>query len=51
MYLYKIVIVTGETAVDDDDDEYTELEYDEAVEICKSLNEEAEEELFFVKCM
>ena len=51
MYLYKIVIVTGEIAVDDDDDEYTELEYDEAVEICKSLNEEAEEELFFVKCM
>ena len=33
-YLYKIVIITGETAVDDDDDEYTELEYDEAVEIC-----------------
>jgi hypothetical protein len=51
MYLYKIVIITGETAVDDDDDEYTELEYDEAVEICKSLNEEAEEELFFVKRM
>ena len=51
MYLYKIVIITGETAVDDDDDEYTELEYDEAVEICKSLNEEAEEELFFVKSM
>lgn len=50
-YLYKIVIITGETAVDDDDDEYTELEYDEAVEICKSLNEEAEEELFFVKRM
>lgn len=50
-YLYKIVLVTGETAVDDDDDEYTELEYDEAVEICKALNEEAEEELFFVKRM
>lgn len=50
-YLYRIVLVTGETAVDDDDDEYTELEYDEAVEICKALNEEAEEELFFVKRM
>lgn len=50
-YLYKIVVITGETAVDDDDDEYTELEYDEAVEICKALNEEAEEELFFVKRM
>ena len=48
-YLYKIVLITGETAVDEDDDEYTELEYDEAVEICKALNEEAEEELFFVK--
>ena len=50
-YLYKITIITGETAVDDDDDEYTELEYDEAVEICNALNEEAEEELFFVKRM
>lgn len=50
-YLYKITVVTGETAVDDDDDEYTELEYDEAVEICNALNEEAEEELFFVKRM
>lgn len=50
-YLYKIVIITGETAVDDDDDEYTELDYDEATEICKALNEEAEEELFFVRRM
>lgn len=50
-YLYKITIITGETAVDDDDDEYTELEYNEAIEICKALNEEAEEELFFVKRM
>lgn len=50
-YLYKITIITGETAVDDDDDEYTELEYDEAVEICKALNDEAEEKLFFVKRM
>ena len=50
-YLYKITVITGETAVDDYDDEYTELEYDEAVEICKALNDEAEEELFFVKRM
>jgi hypothetical protein len=50
-YLYKITIITGETAVDDDDDEYVNLEYDEAVEICKALNEEAEEELFYVKRM
>ena len=51
LYSYKIVVVTGETAVDDDDDEYIDLEYDEAVEICKALNEEAEEQLFFVKQM
>lgn len=50
-YLYKITVVTGETAVDDDDDEYINLEYDEAAEICNALNEEAEEELFFVKRM
>lgn len=50
-YLYKITIITGETAVDDDDDEYTELEYDEAEQICKALNDEAEEELFYVKRM
>lgn len=50
-YLYKIIIITGETAVDEDDEEYVNLEYDEAEEICKYLNEEAEEELFLVKRM
>ena len=50
-YLYKIVLITGEIAVDDDDDEYKELEYEEANEICKALNDEAEEELFYVKRM
>lgn len=50
-YLYKICLFTGEIAVDEDDDEYTNLEYDEAVEICGLLNEEAEEELFVVKKM
>lgn len=50
-HLYKIVVITGETAVDEDDDEYIDLAYDEAVEICKALNEEAEEELFFIKPM
>ena len=50
-YLYKICLFTGEIAVDEDDDEYTNLEYDEAVEICGLLNEEAEEELFVVKRM
>lgn len=50
-YLYKITVITGETALDDDDDEYINLEYDEAVEICKALNDEAEEELFYIKRM
>lgn len=47
--LYKICVITGETAVDDDGDEYIELTYDEAKQICKSLNDEAEEELFVIK--
>ena len=50
-YLYKICVITGEIAVDEDDDEYIELYYDEATQICKSLNEEAEEELFVIKRM
>lgn len=50
-YLYKICVITGETAVDEDDDEYIELSYDEASQICKALNEEAEEELFMIKKM
>lgn len=47
--LYSIVVFTGEIATDDDDDPYTDLSYDEAVEICNLLNEEAEEELFKIK--
>lgn len=50
-YLYKICVITGETAIDEDDDEYIELSYDEASQICKALNEEAEEELFIIKKM
>lgn len=50
-YEYKICVVTGETATDDDGDEYIELSYDEASQICKALNEEAEEELFIIKKM
>lgn len=50
-YLYKICVITGEIAVDEDNDEYIELSYDEATQICKSLNEEAEEELFVIKRM
>lgn len=47
--LYKICVITGETAIDEDDEEYTNLEYQEAQQICKALNDEAEEELFFIK--
>ena len=32
--------------MDEDGDEYIELTFDEATQICKSLNDEAEEELF-----
>lgn len=46
---YSIVLITGEVATDDDDDEYTDLSYDEACQICQALNEEAEEELFKIK--
>lgn len=49
--LYKICIITGETALDEDGDEFIELSYSEAEEICKALNDEAEENLFVVKRM
>lgn len=44
---YEIRVFTGELAYDDDEDPYTDLTYDEATQIVKSLNEE--EELFIVK--
>lgn len=44
--LYKICVITGETAVDEDGDELIELSFTEAEQICASLNDEAEEELF-----
>lgn len=50
-FAYKICVITGETAIDDDGDEYIELSYDEATQICKSLNDEAEENLFEIKKM
>lgn len=48
--LYDIRVITGELAYDDDDDPYTDLTYEEATQIVKALNEEAEEELFVMKC-
>lgn len=50
-YLYKICVITGEIAQDEDGDEYIELTHDEAIQICKYLNDEAEEELFKVQRM
>lgn len=50
-YQYKICVITGEVAQDDDGDEYIELTYDEATQICKSLNDEAEEILFKIQRM
>ena len=47
--LYNICVITGELAYDDDDDPYTNLTYEEAIQIAKMLNEEAEEELFIIK--
>lgn len=47
--LYEIRVITGELAYDEDDDPYTDLSYDEASQIVKALNEEAEEELFVMK--
>lgn len=45
---FQIKVITGEIALDDDGDELTGLSFDEALAICKSLNEEAEEILFRV---
>lgn len=47
--LYDIRVITGELACDDDDDPYVNLTYEEAIQIVKALNEEAEEELFVIK--
>jgi len=47
--LYDIHVITGELAYDDDDDPYIDLTYEEATQIVKALNEEAEEELFVMK--
>lgn len=45
---YDIRIITGEIAVNDDDEELLGLSIDEAVFICDAMNEEAEELLFKV---
>lgn len=48
MTVYDIRVITGEIAVNDDDEELTGLSMDEAIFICNAMNEEAEELLFKV---
>lgn len=50
-FKWKVCVITGETAVDDDDDELIDLEYSEALQICDAMNDEAEEDLFVIKRM
>lgn len=45
---FEIRVITGEIAVNDDGEELTDLSLEEAISICNSMNEEAEEILFKV---
>ena len=45
---FDVRVITGEIAVNDDDEELTDLSLEEALSICKAMNEEAEELLFRV---
>lgn len=45
---FEIRVITGEIAVNDDDEELTGLSMEEAISICNAMNEEAEELLFRV---
>lgn len=45
---FDIRVITGEIAVNDDDEELTGLSMEEAISICDTMNEEAEELLFRV---
>lgn len=46
--LFEIRVITGEIAFDDSDKELKELSIEEAISICKTMNKEAEENLFMV---
>ena len=46
--LFDVRVITGEIAVNDDDEELTGLSMEEAISICSAMNEEAEELLFRV---
>ena len=45
---FDIRVITGEIAINDNDEELTGLSMEEAISICDSMNEEAEEMLFRV---
>ena len=45
---FEIRVITGEIAFDDNNEELTDLSLEEALSICKAMNEEAEELLFRV---
>lgn len=45
---FDIRVITGEIAINDNDEELTGLSIEEAISICDSMNEEAEEILFRV---
>lgn len=46
--IYDIRIITGEIALNDNDEELKNLSFDDAIIICNAMNEEAEELLFKV---
>lgn len=46
--LFEIRVITGEIAFDDNDEELKGLSLEDALSICKAMNEEAEELLFRV---
>ena len=45
---FEIRVITGEIAFNDDDEELKDLSMEEALTICKAMNDEAEELLFRV---
>lgn len=45
---FDVRVITGEIAVNDNDEELTCLSMEEAISICNAMNEEAEELLFRV---
>lgn len=46
--LFAVCLITGEIALDDNDNELTGLSFEKATGLCKTMNDEAEEILFRV---